>query len=63
MYAEGQEAMFWSGVEECAAMCDLALSDEVRRQAMAKAGQQRLMRNGHFNEITVGKIIETAGVL
>ena len=63
MYAEGQEALFWSGVEECAAMCDLALSDEVRRQAMAKAGQQRLMRNGHFNEITVDKIIETAGAL
>lgn len=63
MYTEGQEALFWSGVEECAAMCHLALSDEARRKVIAKAGQQRLSQNGHFNEVTINKIIETAGSL
>ena len=57
MYTEGKEALFWNEADECAAMCQLALKDESRRQAIAKAGQQRLKRNGHLNEVVLSEII------
>jgi spore maturation protein CgeB len=57
MYEEGKEVLFWSDAKECAAACKLALSDESRRQVIAKAGQQRLKRNGHFNEQVLQLII------
>jgi len=63
MYDEGAEAFFWSDAKECAAMCKLALSSESRRQEMAKAGQQRLKRNGHLNEIILNQITIAAGGL
>lgn len=50
MYAEGQEALFWKDAEECAAMCRFALADENRRQTIARAGHQRVKKNGHYNE-------------
>lgn len=61
MYKEGKEVLFWSDAEECAATCKLALSDESRRQAIAKAGQQRLKKNGHLNEAVLAEIIATLG--
>ena len=63
MYDEGAEAFFWSDAKECAAMCKLALSSESRRQKIAKAGQHRLKRNGHLNEIILNQITITAGGL
>jgi hypothetical protein len=59
MYEEGKEAFFWSDAEECAAMCKLALADETRRQDIAKAGQQRLKRNGHLNQQIMQLVIES----
>jgi hypothetical protein len=59
MYEEGKEAFFWSDAEECAAMCKLALADETRRQDIAKAGQQRLNRNGHLNQQIMQLVIES----
>jgi hypothetical protein len=50
MYSEGQEALFWSNAEECAAMCKLALADENKREAIAAAGHMRVISNGHYNE-------------
>ena len=44
-------------------MCKLALSSESLRQKIAKAGQQRLKRNGHLNEIILNQITITAGGL
>lgn len=57
MYEEGKEALFWNDAAECAAMCKLALADEARRQVLAKAGQRRLNRNGHFNQKQMQLII------
>jgi spore maturation protein CgeB len=57
MYLEGKEALFWSDAKECAEICKLALADESRRQAIAKAGQQRLKRNGHLNEAVLAEVI------
>jgi spore maturation protein CgeB len=57
MYEEGKEAFFWSDAEECATICKLALVDEPSRHAIAKAGQQRLKQNSHFNEPLMQMII------
>lgn len=61
MYEEEVEAFFWDDAEECAAMCRLALSDNVKRQLIAKAGQKRLNENGHYNERVLNKILNAAG--
>jgi spore maturation protein CgeB len=50
MYEEGKEALFWNDSEECATACKSAIADEPRRQAIAKAGEQRVKQNGQFNE-------------
>jgi spore maturation protein CgeB len=62
MYTEGQEALFWSDAEECAAMCQFALQDETRCQGISKAGHQRIRKNGHYNETTLSNILISAGV-
>lgn len=62
MYAEGEEALFWSGAEECAAVCRAALDDEDRRARIALAGQQRHHRNGHRNEAVMRSLIEAVEV-
>jgi spore maturation protein CgeB len=61
MYTEGEEALFWKDSEECAAMCRLALTDEVKRQAVAEAGSKRLKQNGHYNEVILSSIIAKTG--
>lgn len=58
MYNEGQEAIFWKDAAECAAMCRFALSDENRRQTIATAGHQRVMKNGHYNETILSTILD-----
>jgi hypothetical protein len=57
MYEEGKEALFWDNAEECALICQLALEDETRLQAIAKAGMQRLNRNSHLNQQIMQLII------
>jgi len=57
MYEEGTEALFWNDAVECAAICKQAIAEETRRQAIAKAGQHKLKRNGHFNEPVMQLII------
>jgi spore maturation protein CgeB len=61
MYAEGQESLFWKDVEECAAMCSFALANEARRMSIAKAGHQRVMKNGHYNEMVLASILANVG--
>lgn len=58
MYASNHEAAFWSSVQECAQQCKALLANEARRQAMALAGQQRLHRNGHMNELVMQRILD-----
>jgi spore maturation protein CgeB len=60
MYEEGKEALFWSDVEECAAMCRLALSDDDLRRRISLAGRARVMANGHYNEKMMKHILELA---
>lgn len=50
LYKEGDEAMFWSSPEECAALCLELIDDPARRCAMAQAGRMRAIANNHFNE-------------
>lgn len=61
MYEEGKEALFWKDAEECAAMCKLALSDELRRKTIAMAGEQRIKNNGHYNEMILANILVAVG--
>jgi spore maturation protein CgeB len=63
MYVEGKEAIFWSDVEECAEMCRFALSDEKRRQAIAKAGNLRIKMNKHYNEDVLNHILSATGLV
>ena len=63
MYNEGQEALFWKDAEECAAMCRFALEDESRRQAIAEAGHQRVIKNGHYNEMILSSILSAVGLV
>ena len=60
MYEEGKEALFWSDVDECAAMCRLALDNEDLRQRISAAGRARLIANGHYNEKIMNTIVEKA---
>ncbi len=60
MYEEDREALYWSDAEECAAKCNYALEREDRRAAVAAAGHQRVMRNGHYNEMILDEVLEAA---
>jgi spore maturation protein CgeB len=60
MYAEGKEALFWKDAEECAVMCNFALSDEPRRKAIAQAGHLRVKQNGHYNEMIISSMLSIA---
>lgn len=50
MYQEGVEAVFWSDLDECATVCADLLSNEVKRDQIAKAGHQRFLQSGHTTE-------------
>jgi spore maturation protein CgeB len=60
MYDEGKEALFWSDAAECARVCQFALAHEEQRQAIARAGQQRMRRNRHLNEAILAYILQVA---
>jgi hypothetical protein len=62
MYQEGTEALLWSDAQECARMCRFALVNEERRLEIAAAGHQRVMRNGHYNEMIVTSILAQASL-
>jgi hypothetical protein len=61
MYREDQEAVFWSSAEECAAQCLKLLADPTRIAAIARAGYERSLKNGFFNEALLVRMIEAAG--
>jgi spore maturation protein CgeB len=60
MYEDGKEALLWSSPEECAALCNYALENDERRQAIARAGKARVLLNGHYNEHVLQTIISRA---
>ena len=57
MYEEGREALFRGDVGEYAAMCAYALRNEEARRKIAAAGQARIQKNGHYNEVVVEEIL------
>ncbi len=60
MYRDGEEAILWSNAEECAALCLELLQDEVRIESIARAGRERALRNGHYNEQLLARILAEA---
>jgi hypothetical protein len=60
MYREGEEALFWDSVDECAKVCLDVLRDEERRKRIAAAGLARSIANGNHNENAMNAIIARA---
>lgn len=60
LYKDGEEAVFWSDAEECAAVCNELLRDDVRRNQIAISGERRVSKDKHFNEDLVSKILQAA---
>ena len=60
MYVEGEEALFWNGAEECAAVCIDILKDEPRRRRIAAAGHARGVSGGYYNQNVMKSLIERA---
>ena len=58
LYQEGEEAIFWSDAEECAAVCESLLRDDVRRNEISRRGHERALRNNLFNEPILASIIK-----
>jgi hypothetical protein len=58
LYDEGVEALFWSTPEECAAACHRLLADDAYRLSMARRGQERLRRNGNYNEPVLDRLLK-----
>lgn len=58
MFVEGEEALFWSSVEECAAACISVLSDEPRRRRIAIAGHARALAAGYYNQNVMRSLID-----
>jgi spore maturation protein CgeB len=50
LYDDGREALFFDTPDGCADTCLAALADDAGRQALARAGHERAVRNGYFNE-------------
>lgn len=50
LYEDGEEALFFNTVNECAALCHRLLQDDERRNAIAEKGHARLVRNKCYNE-------------
>jgi spore maturation protein CgeB len=57
LYREGEEAVFWSDAEECAARCRELIARSHHRTAVTEAGRQRCVRNGHLNERVMERVI------
>lgn len=60
MYEDGQEAVFWSNAQECAAHCQALLADDEKRQEIARRGRERFLRNHHFNQDILQGLLEAA---
>jgi spore maturation protein CgeB len=61
MYAQEQEAVFWSNAAECAQHCRELLADEAKRLALAQAGQRRVHSNQHFNQPMLRSVLASVG--
>ena len=62
-FREDEEAVFFDGLEECAAKIARYLPDEEARTRIAAAGHRRAVRDGYSNDAQVGHILERLGPL
>jgi len=59
-FKEDEEAVFFSGTEELIAKVKRYLPDEAARTRIAAAGRERAVRDGYYNDVQVGRIIDRA---
>lgn len=59
-FAEDEEAVFFSTIEECVAKIRRYLPDEATRRRIAAAGRARAERSGYNNDTQVGLIVGRA---
>jgi spore maturation protein CgeB len=57
-FREDEEAVFFTGFEECAEKIARYLPDEAARTRIAAAGRERAVRDGYGNDAQVGRILE-----
>ncbi len=57
-FVEGEEAVFFTGFEECAEKIRKYLPDEAARERIAAAGRARAVRDGYGNDAQMEKIVE-----
>jgi hypothetical protein len=57
-FVEGEEAVFFTGFEECAEKIAKYLPDEAARDRIARAGRARAVRDGYGNDAQMAKIVE-----
>lgn len=62
MFTEGDEAEFFSSVEELAAKCFQYLNDTSAREAIARRGRQRCLRDGYSNAARIAGALQTLGL-
>ena len=56
-FVEDEEAVFFDGLDECAAKIARYLPDEAARTRIAAAGYARAVRSGYSNDAQVGRIV------
>ncbi len=56
-FVEDEEAVFFTGFEECAEKIRRYLPDERARERIARAGRERAARSGYSNDAQVAKIL------
>jgi spore maturation protein CgeB len=57
-FVEGEEAVFFTGFDECAEKIRRYLPDEAARDRIARAGRARAVRDGYGNDAQMAKIVE-----
>jgi hypothetical protein len=57
-FVEDEEAVFFTGIDECVEKIRRYLPDEAARTRIAAAANARAVRDGYHNDAQVGKIIE-----
>lgn len=59
LYAEGNEALFWSTPEECVQQCQIALKDPELARLIAERGHAAHVNSEHTNERMLARILQT----
>ncbi len=62
MFTEGEEAEFFSSVQELAGKCRRYLQDGAARESIARRGHQRCVRDGYSNAARIAKALHALGL-